>query len=268
MKGDEDEAVEGGWEESQRGMRFADPLPSSGRPVRARAGMGGVSLSLSRPCVCARLSALVLPSRERAVARESSVCCCVRSGQCARLRKQKQKKISFSLSATRHLKKNINRFVSVAAAGHKQPGGHVNSLTTLVWNIVPEPARIVCVWRVLCKEKRRDLLFYCRAQLLTHTHTDGSSFFFWATDSLTHLHTHTHTQDTNTTAAASAARRHTRTVRACASLRAGEYQQDQTQNTHIKRRRIFFFISPLFFLSLCVCVCLLYTALTPGPAPK
>ena len=92
MKGDEDEAVEGGWEESQRGMRFADPLPSSGRPVRARAGMGGVSLSLSRPCVCARLSALVLPSRERAVARESSVCCCVRSGQCARLRKQKQKK--------------------------------------------------------------------------------------------------------------------------------------------------------------------------------
>ena len=255
MKGDEDEAVEGGWEESQRGMRFADPLPSSGRPVRARAGMGGVSLSLSRPCVCARLSALVLPSRERAVARESSVCCCVRSGQCARLRKQKQKKISFSLSATRHLKKNINRFVSVAAAGHKQPGGHVNSLTTLVWNIVPEPARIVCVWRVLCKEKRRDLLFYCRAQLLTHTHTDGSSFFFWATDSLTHLHTHTHTQDTNTTAAASAARRHTRTVRACASLRAGEYQQDQTQNTHIKRRRIFFFLFPPFSFSLSLCVC-------------
>ena len=49
-------------------------------------------------------------------------------------------------------------------------------------------------------------------------------------------------------------------MRACASLRAGEYQQDQTQNTHIKRRRIFFFISPLFFLSLCVCVPTLHGA--------
>ena len=71
-----------------------------GSPIRSRARGApcarvrewAESLSLSRPCVCARLSALVLPSRERAVARESSVCCCVRSGQCARLRKQKQKK--------------------------------------------------------------------------------------------------------------------------------------------------------------------------------
>ena len=260
MKGDEDEAVEGGWEESQRGMRFADPLPSSGRPVRARAGMGGVSLSLSRPCVCARLSALVLPSRERAVARESSVCCCVRSGQCARLRKQKQKKISFSLSATRHLKKNINRFVSVAAAGHKQPGGHVNSLTTLVWNIVPEPARIVCVWRVLCKEKRRDLLFYCRAQLLTHTHRREFLLLLgdWFSYTLAYTHTHTRHQHNCCRLRCKATHEDSACLRlpACGRIPT----RPNPKHTHKKKKNLFFYFPPFLSLSLCVCVPTLHGA--------
>ena len=105
MKGDEDEAVEGGWEESQRGMRFADPLPSSGRPVRARAGMGGVSLSLSRPCVCARLSALVLPSRERAVIAREDPGCCIRSGKSVRGCENETQRVELKLKLTEILPK-------------------------------------------------------------------------------------------------------------------------------------------------------------------
>ena len=76
MKGDEDEAVEGGWEESQRGMRFADPLPSSGRPVRARAGMGGVSLSLSSVCMCPSICTRPPLKRASGSERELSVLLC------------------------------------------------------------------------------------------------------------------------------------------------------------------------------------------------